>query len=262
MSWIRCVVIFKKKEDQRKAATGISMEKKTEPGSQSLPNRDLLLPYGLPYFAYVGIAALSRDRLPVEISYLLKLTIVPLLLYWAWKWYVPVTGPRKIWGSVGYGLGFGILGLILWCLLMAPFIEVTGDPWAFPAFLLRLVSAALIVPVFEEFFIRGYIFRVALQWDHNRQKKAFDSSLNETLDHNSINDVRPGAWSIAAIGISTIAFTAGHLMVEWPAAIAYSILISILWIIRKDLLSCMVAHGTTNLALAVYVYSTGHWGFW
>jgi len=74
--------------------------------------------------------------------------------------------------------------------------------------------------------------------------------------------VDPGAWSLAAIGVSTIAFTLGHLPVEWPAAVAYSILISFLWIIRKDLLSCMVAHGTTNLGLAVYVYFTGQWGFW
>jgi len=80
--------------------------------------------------------------------------------------------------------------------------------------------------------------------------------------NNSIDDVKPGAWSVLAIAVSTIAFTAGHLMIEWPAAIAYSILISILWIVRKDLLSCMVAHGTTNLGLALYVKYTGHWGFW
>ena len=64
--------------------------------SKRIFNRDLLLPYGVPYFAYVGIASLSQDRLPVEISYVLKI---------------------------------------------------------------------IIVPIFEEYFIRGYIFRVALQWD-------------------------------------------------------------------------------------------------
>ena len=145
---------------------------------------------------------------------------------------------------------------------MFPFIEVSGEPWTGPGFILRLISASLIVPVFEEFFIRGYIFRAAFQWDVNRRNKNLVSSLNETLDKNSINDVKPGAWSIMAIGISTIAFTAGHMPVEWPAAVAYSILISVLWIIRKDLLSCMVAHGTTNFGLALYVYFTGHWGFW
>lgn len=221
-----------------------------------------MLPYGIPYFAYVGIAALGQDRIPVEVSYILKIIIVPLLLYWAWKWYVPVTGPKKISGSIGYGIVFGMIGLATWCLLMAPFIEMTGEPWANSGFVLRLLSASFIVPVFEELFIRGYIFRTALQWDDNRRKKPGDSPLSETLDNNSINDVKPGAWSLAAIGISTIAFAAGHLPVEWLAAVVYSILISVLWIIRKDLLSCMVAHGTTNLALAIYVYVTGQWGFW
>jgi len=36
----------------------------------------------------------------------------------------------------------------------------------------------------------------------------------------------------------------------------------VLYIIRKDLLSCMVAHGTTNFGLALYVYYTGHWQLW
>ena len=238
------------------------LNQKPDAASGKIVNRDLLLPYGVPYFAYVGIASLSQGRLPVEVSYILKIILVPLLLFWAWKWYAPITGPKKISGSIFYGVIFGIVGLAVWCLLMAPFISVDADPWNGSAFLLRLVSAALIVPVFEELFIRGYILRLAFQWGVNRKIPAIDSPLNETLDRNSINDVDPGAWSLAAIGVSTIAFTLGHLPVEWPAAVAYSILISFLWIIRKDLLSCMVAHGTTNLGLAVYVYFTGQWGFW
>lgn len=225
-------------------------------------NRDLLLPYGAPYFAYVGIAALGQDRISHEVGYILKIILVPLLLFWAWKWYVPITGPKKPVGSIFYGIVAGLVGLAAWLLLMAPFIEVSGEPWSRNAFLLRLLSASLIVPIFEEFFIRGYIFRAALQWDENRKNKKGTSALNEMLDHNSINDVKPGAWSMMAVIISTAAFTAGHLMIEWPAAIAYSILMSVLWVVRKDLLSCMVAHGITNLALALYVYYTGHWGFW
>lgn len=238
------------------------MNKKTDAASKKTVNRELFLPYALPYAAYTGIALLSRDRIPVEAQYILKIIIVPFLLYRAWKWYAPITGPKGIGGSILYGIVFGIIGLVLWCLLMAPFIEPAGKPWSSSGFFLRLFSAALIVPVFEELFIRGYIFRLALQWDSNRKKQIVPSPLNATLDDNDINEIKPGAWSIMAIGISTLVFTAGHLLTEWPAAVAYSILISVLWIIRKDLLSCMIAHGTTNLTLALYVYTTGHWGFW
>jgi len=238
------------------------MKKKTDKESNRIFNRDLLLPYGVPYFAYVGIASLSQDRIPIQISYALKIIIVPLLLVWAWKWYAPITGPKKISGSILYGIIFGLIGLAVWCLLLAPFIDLSGEPWARSDFFLRLFAASLIVPVFEELFIRGYIFRAAFQWDVNRKKNQTDSPLNEILDHNSVNDIKPGAWSVAAIGISTIAFTAGHMPVEWLAAVAYSILISILWIIRKDLLSCIIAHGTTNFTLGLYVYFTGQWGLW
>ena len=230
--------------------------------SQKTSNRALLLPYGLPYLAYVGIAALGADRISHEVSYILKIIIVPLLLFWAWKWYVPVKGPRTAAGSILYGFIFGLLGLAAWLILMFPFIDLFGESWTGSAFILRLLSASHIVPIFEEYFIRGYIFRAAFQWDENRKSKDGGSALHEMLDNNSIDTVAPGAWSVMAITISTIAFTAGHLMIEWPAAVAYSLLMSLLWIIRKDLLSCMVAHGVTNFFLALYVYSTGHWGFW
>jgi hypothetical protein len=230
--------------------------------SKKTVNRDLILPYGVPYFAYVGIASLSQNRIPAEIAYALKIIIVPLLLYWAWKWYVPIIGPKKPLGSFFYGIVFGIAGLVVWCVLMAPFIDIKGESWVVSDFFLRSFAAVLIVPVFEEYFIRGYILRAALQWDKNRKKDNMTSALNKTLDSDSIDDVKPGAWSVMAIAISSIAFTAGHLPVEWLAAMAYSILISVLWIIRKDLLSCMVAHGVTNLTLAAYVYYTGNWGFW
>jgi len=225
-------------------------------------NRNLLLPYGVPYFAYVGIAALGKDRIPDEIGYILKIIIVPLLLYWAWKWYAPITGPKKIMGSVFYGVIFGIFGLFIWCLLLAPFIEHSGEPWSGTGFVLRLLAASLVVPVFEEMFIRGYILRAALQWDISRKSLGVRAALDKMLDHDSVGDVAPGAWSIMAVAISTLAFTVGHTTPEWPAAIAYSLLMSFLWIIRKDLLSCMVAHGVTNLTLALFVYYSGYWGFW
>lgn len=225
-------------------------------------NRDLLIPYAAPYFVYVGIASIGGRFLPDDIRYMMEIILVPLLLYWAWKWYVPVTGPKAKSGSVLWGIAAGLFGLPLWCLLLAPFIDVSGEPWPMRAFVLRGAAATLIVPVFEEMFIRGYMLRAALQWDNNRKSSKVKYPLSKTLDKDDIGTVGPGEWSVTAVLISSIAFTIGHLMAEWPAAMAYSILMSVLWIWRKDLLSCMAAHATTNLGLAVYVYYSGNWGFW
>lgn len=261
-------------------------ENSVEKQKNKLTNRDLLLPYAIPYLAYVAIVSLGQDRLSRQIIYILEICIVPGLLYWAWKWYVPFTGPKKMTGSIIWGIIFGLAGLVIWCVLLAPFIDIAGEPWDFSAFILRLIAASLIVPVFEEVFIRGYVLRAALQWDQNRKNKPIilslvqtfseiiktvlflrknnqvDSPLSQTLDVDNIADVSPGAWSVMAVGISTFAFAAGHLPSQWLASVAYSLLISILWVMRKDLLSCMVAHGITNLALGGYVYFSGNWGFW
>ena len=136
-----------------------------------LTNRELMLPYAVPYFAYVGIASLGHDRLSEEVLYISKIIIVPLLLWWGWKWYVPITGPLKKSGSIFYGLIFGLVGLVGWCLLLAPFVELDGEPWSVTGFWLRMSSAALIVPIFEEMFIRGFIYRLAYQWDQFRKEK-------------------------------------------------------------------------------------------
>ncbi len=234
----------------------------TEEKERKVVNRDLLLPYGVPYFAYVGIAFLSAGHISNELGYILKIIIVPLLLLWVWKWIVPLTGPKKKSGSILYGIGFGLIGTVLWCATMLPFLDTSAEAWSRTTFFLLLFSASLIVPVFEELFIRGYIFRAAYQWGENRKNKAAGHSLNQTLDQDNIKDVPAGAWSMAAILISSICFTVGHNPSQWLAAMTFSFLICILWIIRKDLLSCIVAHGITNFTLAIYVYYTRQWGLW
>ncbi len=232
----------------------------------TLSNRDLMIPYFAPYFAYVGIASLFQNILPIEVNYIFRLIVVPGLLVWAWKWYLPLTGPKSLVGSFVFGVGFGLVGLVLWCVLYAPFTQPDTTAWSTSGFYLRLISASLVVPVFEEIVMRGYIFRFVLQWDqiirNKIKKQKINSYLLKVLDESNISAVRPGAWSVPAVLISSVIFAAGHTIPEWPAALAYGILISILWIIRKDLFSCIIAHATTNLTLALYVYYTGHWEFW
>ncbi len=224
-------------------------------------NRDLMIPYIAPYFAYVALASFFHNRIPEEINYVLKMIIVTGLLVWAWKWYFPITGPKDRRGSIIYGCVFGIIGLVLWIVCYQPFAGEPGEPWTMTGFYLRLVTASLVVPVFEELLMRGYIFRFALQWDRFRKQKVPEPFV-QTLENESVFDVEPGAWSIAAVAISTIIFTLGHTTGEWPAGIVYGVLMSALYILRKDLLSCIVAHGVTNFGLAIYVFLTGHWELW
>lgn len=227
-----------------------------------LTNRQLTVPYIAPYFAYVAIASVPADIVSREINYGLRLVVVGALLFWARRWYCPLTRPGAIPGSVLWGIGAGVVGTGLWVVLLAPFVSAGAAPaWSGLPFALRFVAAGVLVPVFEEMMMRGYVFRLALQWDQERRKGA-DSALHAALDDRSLLEVRPGEWSWAAVALSSLVFTAGHNITEWPAAIAYGLLMCLLWIRRKDLLTCIVAHATTNVTLAVFVQATGHWQYW
>ncbi|MCG8686126.1 MAG: CPBP family glutamic-type intramembrane protease, partial [Desulfobacterales bacterium] len=183
------------------------------------------------------------------------------ILVWAWKWYVPLTGPKNKWISCLWGIVFGILGLVLWCVLYAPFTEPGAQAWSTSGFILRLLSASFLVPIFEELLMRGFVFRLVLQWDQFR-KESQTAPFAESLERASISDVAPGAWSFLAVLISTLIFTIGHTVPEWPASIAYGLLMALLWIFRKDLIACIVAHGVTNFGLALYILYSGRWELW
>ncbi len=226
-------------------------------------NSQLLLAYSAPYFAYVFIASVFDKLVSVEISYLLRITVVTGLLLWFKKWYFSLSGPKRPIVSIIAGICTGFLGTFIWILLINPFTQGQSDQtaWSDSAFFLRLLSAGLLVPLLEEILMRGFLFRFALQWDKARKNREKEP-LQTTLDHRSVNEVTPGEWSWMAIIVSTLAFTSGHHMQEWPAAIAYGVLMAWLYIIRKDLLSCIVAHAVTNISLALYILNTGKWYLW
>lgn len=227
-----------------------------------ITNRSLLLPYAVPYLAYVGIASVLGDLIPVEFNYLLRIILCSCLLAWAWKWYIPLSGPKSTLTSVVVGIPAGFAGLLIWIVLLTPFTpESDSSSWSATGFLLRLTAATLLVPVIEEVLMRGFIFRLAHQWWEERKKKQTDP-LVTALDERSVNEALPDSWSWMAVLVSTLVFVIGHHLYEWPAAAAYGLLMASLLILRKDLVCCITAHAVTNLSLALYVAQTGSYHLW
>jgi len=129
------------------------------------------------------------------------------------------------------------------------------------SFFMRLFASTLLVPVFEELLMRVYVFRLAHQWYVERKTNTHDA-YKKVVHEKSPNEFKPGDWNLFAIIFSTTIFTLGHQVIEWPSAIVYGLLMALLWILRKDILSCIIAHATTNLAFGIYVYATGSWQYW
>ena len=220
----------------------------------------LALPYALPYVAYVIIANLFSGLDPGA-NYTIRVVVVSAILFWGWRSYVPFRGPGNSIYSIIIGIIFGIAGTLLWIALLSPFVtsgKIAPDNFSF---FMRLFASTLLVPVFEELLMRVYVFRLAHQWYVERKTNTHDA-YQKVVHEKSPNNFKSGDWNFFAIIFSTIIFTLGHQVIEWPSAIVYGLLMVLLWILRKDILSCIIAHATTNLAFGIYVYATGSWQFW
>ena len=121
-----------------------------------------------------------------------------------------------------------------------PFEEI-GDPffrWLFILF--RFLGLALLVPVVEELFWRGFVLRWVISADWEEQPIG-------------VFTLRSFLWTV-------VLFTLAHS--ELSAAAAYCVLLNLLLYWKKDLWLCIVAHSTSNLVLAVYILLTSSWELW
>ena len=121
-----------------------------------------------------------------------------------------------------------------------PFEELK-QPLAVWGFLgLRLIGLVVLVPLAEELFWRGFLLRrlTSPEW----------------------KEVSLGRFSGRSFFLVVLLFTLAH--PEWLAAAIYCALLNWLLYWKKDLWSCIVAHGVSNLALGIYILTTDAWWLW
>jgi hypothetical protein len=105
----------------------------------------------------------------------------------------------------------------------------------------RTIRAAVLVPIIEELFWRGWLMRWLISSDFLK--------------------VPLGTYAAGSFWITTALFAAEHgpyWEVGLIAGVAYN-----WWIVRtKKLGDCILAHAVTNLALSCYVIFAGTWEYW
>ncbi len=122
-----------------------------------------------------------------------------------------------------------------------PLAEMADRPALAYAFLaVRLFGLALVVPLIEEFFIRGFVMRFVIDAD----------------------------WPKVPFGTLTpIAAAAGTLLpmlmhpAELFAAAVWFTLVTWLMFKTRNIWDCVAAHAVTNGLLGAYVLATGEWQF-
>jgi CAAX prenyl protease-like protein len=113
-------------------------------------------------------------------------------------------------------------------------------PLAYGFLAIRFFGLAAVVPLIEEFFIRGFVMRFVIDADW---------------------------WKVPFGTLTPVAIAAGTLLpmlmhpAEIFAAAVWFTLITWLMFKTKNIWDCVAAHAVTNLLLGMWVVATGDWEF-
>jgi len=202
--------------------------------------------YLLPFLAVLATGMLLRavsdsfDKL-----YLLRPLVALGVLLWARPW----LGKLK-WYCSWRGIAAGLLAFAIWLIGArilsvphgVPTAFVTMPNWERVEWLVARIGGALItVPLTEELAFRGWLMRRVA-------RKDFDSV--------SFRDV-----GILALVVSALIFGLQHGSL-WLPAVAVGLIYGGLTMRTGSLGEAVLAHGTTNALLAIYVLGWNQWQLW
>ncbi len=211
--------------------------------------------YIAPFLAYVGVMALERlIPLPPQWLYAVRLLIVAaLILTVSWP-YLSFRSSAPV-ASVAIGIAVFLIWIgpdVLFGYRHHWLFEnsVTGsassslDPHLkknLAFILLRISGTALLVPILEELFWRGWMMRWLIDTDFLK--------------------VPLGKYVPFAFWMVALLFASEH-GPYWEVGLVAGIVYN-WWLVRtRNLADCMLAHAVTNAVLAVYVLLSDKWQYW
>jgi hypothetical protein len=205
-------------------------------------------PFVAPFFLFLAFLVVE-GWFPDQhyVIYPLKTVAVGAVILWYWR-LLPDLRPA----SPGLSVLVGVLGVILWIGLDPWLVRydqplIGRDPFAlYPAaeawvlFAFRVFGIAVVVPIMEELFWRGFLMRWLIKDD--------------------FTTVPLGTYRAFSFWVTTAFFAAEH-GPEWMLGLVVGVIYGA-WLVRtKSLGSVMLAHGVTNLLLALYSLVWNDWHF-
>jgi CAAX prenyl protease-like protein len=183
--------------------------------------------------------------------YGVQVSVVMLALILFWRHYQEINSGFGLSLSEAFlSVATGVAVFVLWINFDQPW-AVIGESKGFkplqadgalswPLVVARVFGAAVVVPVMEELFWRSLVMR----W----------------LERSDFQSIHPARVGLRAIAMSSAVFGMEHTL--WFAGVLAGLAYA--WLYRRsgNLWSPIVAHAVTNLALGIWVVSTGNWQFW
>jgi membrane protease YdiL (CAAX protease family) len=120
-----------------------------------------------------------------------------------------------------------------------PFVQLADQPgWAWTFLAVRFLGLVAVVPLVEEFFLRGFLMRFVMEHDWWKVPFGKADKLAILLGTAVPMLTHPGELLAAAVWFS---------MITW------------LMLKTRSIWDCVVAHAATNLILGLYVVLSGAW---
>jgi len=246
------------------------------------------------YLLFLMVISAAADAEPMTYPFLygLQAAVVGGML-WRYRALTPELNLRFHWLAIPVGLAIAAawVGLGLWMVQWQPdrfaatdkhLFEKMEPAWRWVSLSMRLVGMSLLVPLFEELFIRSLMLRslsrprrvgvglvqvvsdfpVVGDWlTHTSWGRRADRHVN--LFATEFHETPLGKLTWFGVLASTFVFMLGHGMRDWPGVIvcgvAYCLLLTATR--HKGLGPVVWAHGITNAALWIYTVRTGDWQF-
>lgn len=225
--------------------------KETESQPTSYP---LWLAYVLPMVAFMVLTTVesSASKANYVWLYLAKVVIVTATLLWFKRPLKDISPKANV---LLPAILVGLAVFVEWVLLdkwipyphlghrtgLDPFAAIDSPILRSLFLVARFYGLVAMVPVMEELFWRSFLLRYATN----------DSDFTR---------IPLGTFSWTAFLLVAVGFSLVH--TEWLVAFICACAYALLLRQTKSIFACIVAHGTTNLALGVYVILTHDWVYW
>lgn len=192
--------------------------------------------------------------------YTIKIALVFASILFVMPGYRQMAPELGRWRISLLAVGVGVVGIVVWVVLAMlqrwamsqmgwqmsigsrsgfdPLLEMPDRTLAFGFLAVRFFGLAILVPVLEEFFLRGFVMRYVVDADWWR--------------------VSLGQMTRLAIVVGTVVPVLLHPGEAVAAAVWFS---GITWLMLRtqNIWDCIVAHAVTNLLLGVWVVAANQW---
>lgn len=213
----------------------------------------------LPFAVYILFLALADYLAPLMISlgadeqwlYAIRVVSVSALILYFWRGYSELIFKPTL-NQFLIAVFAGLLVFLLWILPFPSWATLGADAeivnpilgqdsvTAFLWLSIRILGAAVVVPLMEELFWRSFLMR----W----------------IDNKDFLNVTPEKVTVYALVASSVLFALEHQL--WLAGLFAGLIYAYLYKQYKNLWVPIIAHAVTNGVLGIWVIFTGHWQYW